>query len=94
MAGNGADAKDKTLNGPAGQLEHFHALIANAIRSDERAYYKPADATNSVSDNSEDRISRLWDLHQAGALTAEEYATQKSTILLSQSGNRFRKSLT
>lgn len=93
MKGNGAGAKDKLLQTPAQKLEHFQALISNAIRSDKRTYFKPVDNTKLPVENSEDRVAKLWELRQAGALTDQEFAAQKSAVLAGPSGNSFRRSL-
>lgn len=64
------------------QLEKFHALLSNAIRSEDHARlannHRPAAIDHG---SSEQRIAQLWDLHQKGALTAEEYASAKTRLL-------------
>lgn len=62
------------------RLEHFHALLENAMRSEERARVVNVQATPAL-DQAGDQIERLWALHQSGALTAEEFATAKGRLL-------------
>ncbi|HEX8534343.1 MAG TPA: hypothetical protein VF662_09255 [Allosphingosinicella sp.] len=78
MAGNGVDSNSPLLKEPARRLEHFHALLANAIRSDHRATFAPQFAS---ADGVESRIGKLWELYQAGALTHEEFQAQKLMLL-------------
>ena len=81
MKGNGIDASSLVLKEPAAKLEHFHALISNAIRHDSRNLPSPADATETSIASSTDQIARLWELKQAGALTNEEFTSEKNLIL-------------
>ena len=80
MNGNGADPKGVSLKKPAAQLEHFHALISNAIRSDDRQH-RPDGALQIQAANSGEQIAKLWDLKLAGALTEEEYLAEKRVVL-------------
>lgn len=80
MKGNGADAKSSMLKGPAARLEHFHALVANAIRSDDRNHFKPIAPQIAVGSSGE-QIAKLWELRQAGALTEDEFAAEKRAVL-------------
>lgn len=82
MKGNGIDAQSRILKGPASQMEHFHALVANAIRADDRIHFAPV--VSQIADGtSGDRIAKLWELRQAGALTADEYDAEKRAVLAS-----------
>lgn len=81
MSGNGTDAQNRLLKGPASQLEHFHALIANAIRSDNRSFARQSSSLALEDGSTTDRIAKLWELKQAGALTQEEYVAEKSALL-------------
>lgn len=79
--GSGVDARSSLLKEPAAKMEHFHALMANAIRQDNRAFAKqPMDAP--IEDRSKsDQIAQLWELKQAGALTQEEFEAEKRFVL-------------
>jgi hypothetical protein len=78
--GSGVDAQSHMLKEPARKMEHFHALLSNAIRHDHRATFAPAERTSAI-EGPEARIARLWELRQAGALSDEEFTTQKRAIL-------------
>lgn len=78
MPAGGVDADHAMLQEPARRLEHFHALLSNAIRSCQRqSLAQPAAVSTSV----ESRISALWELKKAGALSDEEFASQKRILL-------------
>ena len=81
LGGNGLDAKDRKLKEPADRIERFHAVLENAIResSFNSSPLKSENLLPSVS--STDEIAKLWQLREAGALTADEYASQKRSIL-------------
>lgn len=81
MKGNGTDAQNRLLKGPAGEMEHFHALVANAVRQDNRSFASQATAPALADSSNADRIAKLWDLKQAGALTADEFEAEKRVIL-------------
>lgn len=85
MKGNGIDAQSKVLKGPAAQLERVHALIANAIRQDARRFSSPASAPSLGAPSNTDKLAKLWELKQAGALTDAEFASEKSALF----GGRF-----
>lgn len=85
MKGSGVDAQSRALRTPASQMEHFHALLANAIRSDDRTFAMQARPVLADTSSS-DQIAKLWDLRQAGALTSEEYEMEKQSILRAKSG--------
>lgn len=80
MAGNGVDANSSMLKEPAKRLEHFHALLSNAIRTEQRDFSQQT-RLSAGYETSDIRLARLWELHQAGALTALEYSDQKQVIL-------------
>lgn len=81
MTGNGTDAQSRLLKGPASQMEHFHALLANAIRQDNRSFARQASAPVLDNRSNTDRITKLWELKQAGALTADEFESEKRAVL-------------
>ncbi|MBB5715836.1 SHOCT domain-containing protein [Sphingomonas aerophila] len=81
MAGDGVDAQSSTLKVPASQMEQFQALLANAIRSDNRSFAKQPIAAAIAEASNSDRIAKLWELKQAGALTAEEFESEKRAVL-------------
>jgi hypothetical protein len=83
MAGNGIDAKSIMLKEPAAKLEHFHALLANAIRHDSRSFASQGSQISAEGDRA-DRIAKLWELRQAGALTDDEFLAEKTTLLASR----------
>ncbi len=78
--GSGVSTSSVKLKEPARLMEHFHALLSNAVRSDHRETFalQPQLAT---SGNPEHRIAKLWELHQAGAITESEFTSQKLAIL-------------
>jgi hypothetical protein len=82
MEGSGVDAKDNSLRAPAAKMEHWHALLSNAVRADRRNTFAPqARIAFSNSKEPEARIAALWSLHQSGALTADEFQSQKLAVL-------------
>jgi hypothetical protein len=90
--GSGVDAQSRLLKEPARKMEHFHALLSNAVRSDHRATFAPS-MQQSAIEGPEDRIAKLWDLRQAGALSDEEFAAQKLAILAPDRNARVRNRL-
>lgn len=80
--GNGVDPRSRLLKEPVSQLERFNALLANAMRSDQRVFSASlaSPAPQPLLDTTS-QISRLWDLKVAGALTDDEYAAQKAALL-------------
>lgn len=87
MKGSGVDAKSILLREPAKKMEHFHALLSNAIRSEHRTTFAPQPQPARVEDHAEARIAKLWDLRQAGALTEEEYVSAKKSIVGLETGS-------
>ncbi len=83
MKGNGIDAQARLLKEPAAKLDHFHALLANAIRHDNRSFASQT-ANPSLESDTTDRIGKLWELRQAGALTEDEFAAEKNAVLASR----------
>lgn len=83
MKGSGVDASSILLKEPARKMEHFHALLSNAVRSDHRTTFAPQFRTPLIGESPEERIGKLWDLRQAGAITESEFTTQKLAILAS-----------
>jgi hypothetical protein len=81
MKGNGTDAQNRLLKGPAKEMEHFHALVANAIRQDNRSFARQASAPVLDDRFNTDQIAKLWELKQAGALTADEFESEKREVL-------------
>lgn len=61
-------------------MEKHHALLSNAIRSEDREREK-GNSAPAIEHQSETRIAQLWDLHQQGALTFEEYSEAKGRVL-------------
>lgn len=77
MAGNGTAAESFILKEPAKKLEHYHALISNALRDVQDNRFVPQIDSDDVSS----RIAKLWELRQVGALTEQEFSDQKLSIL-------------
>lgn len=75
--GKGVKPNNARLAEAARKLEHFHALLANAMRSDHRETYSPV----HLGSQPEDRLGKLWELHQSGALSEEEFLAQKRALL-------------
>jgi hypothetical protein len=92
VKGSGVDAQSRLLKEPARKMEHFHALLSNAVRHDHRATFAPG-MQQSAIEGPEDRIAKLWDLRQAGALSEEEFAAQKLAILTPARNARVRSRL-
>lgn len=92
VKGSGVDAQSRLLKEPARKMEHFHALLSNAVRHDHRATFAPGMQQKAL-EGTEDRIAKLWDLRQAGALTDEEFAAQKLAILSPDRNARERSRL-
>lgn len=88
-SGKGIAASSLGLRAPGEKLDHFHALLVNAMRSVEQAQVRPAEPPQTVtaalpsapSAPVEQRLAQLWQLHQSGALSAEEFAEHKAQIL-------------
>ena len=91
MKGNGIDAQSRLLKIPASKMEHFHALLANAIRQDNRSFAKQPTAPALGEGSNPERIAKLWELKQAGALSAEEFESEKRAILSSGPRNRLEE---
>ncbi|MDX2275513.1 MAG: SHOCT domain-containing protein [Hyphomonadaceae bacterium] len=70
----GTDASSEFVKSAAQKVDHFHALLVNALRKRTEA---EVPKTISVSDE----VARLWELRQAGALTEDEYSQQKRLLL-------------
>lgn len=79
LKGDGIAADSRALREPVSRLEHFHALVSNAIRSASQQHYgAPAAAGTGAL---EGRIAKLWELHQAGALSPEEFQQAKLNLI-------------
>ncbi len=70
----------------AQQIAEFSAHLETAIRKPEKA--SSAIITNDLSSHEEngtlaDQIGKLWQLKEAGALTEEEFITQKARLMKS-----------
>jgi hypothetical protein len=63
------------------KAEHFHALISNAIRSEDKSVDSARQLLPKGLDGLEDRLAKLWALRQSEALTEEEFKTAKAKIL-------------
>jgi hypothetical protein len=79
--GKGEKPSARVLQAPAERLDHFHALLINAMRSVEREHATAEPAGKPEPSGVEGRIERLWTLHQAGALSEQEFAEQKQRLL-------------
>jgi hypothetical protein len=80
LPGDGIKPDSAMLKPIIQRLEHFHALLSNAVRSEDRARLG-ASQQPALPQGPSDQIERLWALHQSGALTAEEYGVAKSRLL-------------
>jgi ribosomal protein L7/L12 len=56
-------------------VERIHAHLVNAMRQVQRGVTAPPLAVDA------DQLQKLWDMHQAGALTGDEFAEQKARLL-------------
>lgn len=74
----GLEASDSTVKTAADQLDRFHAHLTVGMRKADRA----ASATHSLPAPADyvGSVARLWDLHQAGALTLDEFQQQKALL--------------
>lgn len=70
----GTDARSFIIKPSLEKADHFHALLVNALRSSQKA-------GEHLKLDSADQIRKLWELKQAGALTEEEFASQKARLL-------------
>jgi hypothetical protein len=76
---NGTSAQSAILKPFMERLDTFHGHLVNAMRQSQANVAlapRPALAADTT-----DKLSKLWELHQAGALTQEEFAAQKVAIL-------------
>lgn len=80
MPGDGVKPESAMLKPIVDRIEHFHALLSNAIRSEDRARVGVSQAP-AISEGPSEQIERLWALHQSGAITADEYAAAKGRLL-------------
>lgn len=80
LPGSGIKPDSALLKPIVERVEHFHALLSNAIRSEDRERLG-ASSQPALPQGPSDQIERLWALHQSGALTAEEYASAKGRLL-------------
>jgi hypothetical protein len=79
LKGEGIAADSKSLRETVARLEHFHALVSNAIRSASQRQYGAV--APSGGGTLEGRIAKLWDLHQSGALSLEEFQQTKLNLI-------------
>ena len=82
LPGDGIKPDSAMLKPIIQRLEHFHALLSNAIRSEDHARLSHRELAFIDHGSSEQRLAQLWELHQKGALTAEEYTVAKTRLLL------------
>lgn len=87
LPGNGVNPDSAMLKPVIERIEHFHALLSNAIRSEDRARLG-ASQQPALPQGPSDQIERLWALHQSGALTGEEYTTAKLRLLAGEDAPR------
>jgi hypothetical protein len=83
--GAGIEASDRRIRAIAERVEHFYALLSNAIRAQATAVI-PVDQTLAFEHAPlaiEDRLEKLWRLKEAGAISAEEFDIRKSRLLAS-----------
>lgn len=80
IPGDGLKPENALIKQVAERLEHFHALLSNAIRNEDRSRISSPIQSPSLEGPS-GQLERLWSLHQDGALTAEEYASAKARLL-------------
>jgi hypothetical protein len=92
MKGNGTDAQNRLLKGPAKEMEHFHALVANAIRQDNRSFARQASAPVLDDRFNTDRIAKLWELKQLGLsrLTSSRVRSERYCATLRQEADSTR----
>ncbi|MBT2133956.1 hypothetical protein KK137_06380 [Croceibacterium sp. LX-88] len=80
ITGNGLKPDNALIKPLADRLEHFHALISNAIRAEERARQVVSEAP-ALPNNTPAQIEQLWGLRQSGALTDDEFTAAKARLL-------------
>jgi len=80
VGGAGVEPDSFTAKPAREAAERVHAHLINAMR---RVQERSATARAMPAAPSPDQLGKLWELRQAGALTEEEYAAQKTTLLSS-----------
>jgi hypothetical protein len=80
----GTDARSPIIKTSLERADHFHALLVNALRNQQAT--SPTDVPRA---DHADEIRKFWDLKLAGAISDEEFATQKARLLsISEPGDR------
>lgn len=81
-------AKHKDIRGPADDLAYMHGLFATILDENVPAPELPpvkSSIESSATENSNtkvtDDLQKLWSLKEAGALTIEEYSSEKQRLL-------------
>jgi hypothetical protein len=77
---NGTDAKSPRITPSLARADHFHALMVTALRRVTWSIGQSATAALPPA-NTADLLGKLWELRQAGALTDEEFASQKGQLI-------------
>lgn len=81
QSGKGAKPDSAILQEPAKQIEKFHALLTNAIRTTDNERLEGREGPQIEARSAEERIGDLWKLKQSGALSDEEFASAKGRVL-------------
>ncbi|MFT3729552.1 MAG: SHOCT domain-containing protein [Terricaulis sp.] len=68
----GTDSASGYVKTAAGKLDHYHALLLNALK---------VQSPSMKVDDAATQIAKLWELKQSGALTEEEFIQQKQRLL-------------
>lgn len=74
--GKGLDVKGDIIKPYIEKSEKFHALLTNTMRN-----AKKLESSDDLSMGSTEKLSKLWKLKEAGALTAQEYESEKKKLL-------------
>jgi hypothetical protein len=77
-AGKGVKPDSVLIQHIVPTMDNIHAHLLNAMRN---AVQLPAELPAKDSANSTEQISQLWQLHQSGALSVDEFNQQKARLL-------------
>lgn len=80
LGGKGKKPDSPALKPAVERLEHFHALLSNIVKREDKTPVGSAQQTELPQSASE-QIEQLWALHQSGALTTDEFAAAKARLL-------------
>lgn len=75
--GKGLDPNHVMVKQTLAKLDHYHALLVNAVRAAQIPVRAPQEMLASTGA----QLAQLWSLKEAGALTEAEFADQKVALL-------------